>query len=631
MANEEAIEELLRSFHDMAIDPYNASYIKKYDRMLHGALRDIYLKNFRNFARVELRAELRNILDQEVIVSSFFKDQFERLPILWIAVLGCYQKSAKLLVRTKIVNINEPFPLPETYYAHVELNPGTTILHAQLQMYPSWLSDSIVRHLVMEGADVHAQDNLRRAPLHYAMRSGRTSDLIKIFLDRRVNINVTDYRRETPLLLAIDNIRADDRVVPLLLRYGADVLAQDERGYNVLHRIAETTKRDPQRAADLARVLMDKGASLQDTTVTYRDTPLHLAIKMTDVNLELIQAFLERGADVNIANRSRLPPLHLAVGCNQAEKLVKLLLRYGANVSAKGAKRFNLLHQLAIAPREHVELANFLIGQGVSVFDTDEEYLCQPIHLAAFQGKYDLVKFFLDLGVDPNVTAAEGVFPLWLAAESNATDVLIILLQRGADYEKKTSNGRTALHKACLSHHADSIKLFLCIGANIFAEDNAGATPFAVMMEHSQGNLNTRLIMLKELALKKMMLSIDRLKDESIINNDPVLLENFQKCIAQLEEMRNTRRILLTVLTKSHRKLALLVRNADFVAEFRSVDLGPFPMYAKEITLAFERAQCHHLKMLEQEEVIDQAFYKTLPDVLTRKLIGYIFNDVVCC
>ncbi|XP_003424352.1 ankyrin-3-like [Nasonia vitripennis] len=631
MASEEAIEDLLRSFHAMALDPYDASHVRNYDRMLHGALLEIFLKNFRALVGDQLKSEIKNILDQEVIVSSFFKDQFERLPIMWIAILGCYRKSAQLLVRTKIGNIHELFPLPATYYAHVELNPGSTILHAQLQLYPSWWSDCFVRQLVVEGADVHAQDDLGRAPLHYAMRSGRTSDIIKVFLDKRVNLNVTDYQRETPLLLAIDNVRADDRVLPLLLQYGADVLAQDERGYNVLHRIAETTKRDPQRAADLARVLMDKGASLVDTTVTYRDTPLHLAIKMKDVNLELIQAFLERGADVNIANRSRLPPLHLAVGCNQAEKLVKLLLQYGADVTAKGAKSFNLLHQLAIASREHVDLAKFLIGQGVSVFDIDDEYQCQPIHLAAFQGKYDLVKLFLDLGVDVNVTAAEGIFPLWLAAESNATDVLIILLQNRADYEKKTANGRTALHKACRAHHAESIKLFLSIGANIFAEDNEGATPFAVMMDDAEGDLNTRLIVLKELALRKVLLSIDRLKDESIINNNPEMLENFQNCIAQLNAMRNTSRILFTLLTKSHRKLALLMRNADFVAEYGRVDLGPFPMYAKEIILAFERAECHHLKMLEQEEVIDEAFYQTLPHVLTRKLIGYIFNEVVCC
>lgn len=87
---------------------------------------------------------------------------------------------------------------------------------------------TIARALIAAGADVDAQDYVKRcAPLHMAARRGRV-DVSAVLLDGGANVEVRDIHGQTPLRRAVNCGKVD--VAHLLIDHGADVDAVDKHG-----------------------------------------------------------------------------------------------------------------------------------------------------------------------------------------------------------------------------------------------------------------------------------------------------------------------------------------------------------------------------------------------------------------
>ena len=68
-----------------------------------------------------------------------------------------------------------------------------------------------------------------------------------------------------------------------------------------------------------------------------------------------------------------------------------------------------------------------------------------PIIWAAFKGHKDVVLLLLDRGADPNLASDAGWTPLHRAAFMGHKDVVLLLLDRGADPNMATNQGETPL------------------------------------------------------------------------------------------------------------------------------------------------------------------------------------------
>ncbi len=139
-------------------------------------------------------------------------------------------------------------------------------------------------------------------------------------------------------------------------------------------------------------------------------------------NLDLAEKYLEAGDDPNFQD-----PLHLAV-CNSNVAIVKLLLKYRANVNHSGES---------------------------------------ALHLALQKVNYTIVKLLLRAGANPNFQDASGRTPLFHAAGQNI-DVVRDLLVAGANPNIKTNKGGTLLYQAL----NDVVSKIICIelieaGANL--------------------------------------------------------------------------------------------------------------------------------------------------------------------
>jgi ankyrin repeat protein len=79
-----------------------------------------------------------------------------------------------------------------------------------------------------------------------------------------------------------------------------------------------------------------------------------------------------------------------------------------------------------------------------------------PLHLAVIHCQTNVVLLLLDKGAKTNVKAAGGATPLHLAAQGLCPDVVVMLLKKGAMINARDNQGRTPLDRAT-QWHRDAI------------------------------------------------------------------------------------------------------------------------------------------------------------------------------
>ncbi|KAF8542347.1 ankyrin repeat-containing domain protein, partial [Trichophaea hybrida] len=109
------------------------------------------------------------------------------------------------------------------------------------------------------------------------------------------------------------------------------------------------------------------------------------------------------------------------------------------------------------------------------------------LHLAAAKGYTDIIKLLLERGADIEVTSDENKTALYLAVEANLKNIVEQLLDHRADPTRRKS-GQNALHLAAAEGYTDIIKLLLERDADIEAtsDENKTALYLAAYGEHAE-------------------------------------------------------------------------------------------------------------------------------------------------
>ncbi len=109
------------------------------------------------------------------------------------------------------------------------------------------------------------------------------------------------------------------------------------------------------------------------------------------------------------------------------------------------------------------------------------------LHLAVASGNTNVVALLLSRGADVNAKGESNVTPLLLAASTGNAQIAEALLRAGADVNATGyRHNDTPLHVAALHGYARVVKVLLAHGAEVNAEDMLHKTPLQLAREHQR-------------------------------------------------------------------------------------------------------------------------------------------------
>ena len=137
------------------------------------------------------------------------------------------------------------------------------------------------------------------------------------------------------------------------------------------------------------------------------------------------------------------------------------------------------------------EVQSLLSSIFVDVNCARSRLLSTPLCEASYKGHKEVVKMLLDKGADPDKKSKFGGTPIRLAGggPSCRKDIIKLLLDGGADPNSASYFGRTRLHNDALCGNKDVVQLLLDRGANPNRADNSGHTPLSLARDHGHKDI----------------------------------------------------------------------------------------------------------------------------------------------
>jgi 26S proteasome non-ATPase regulatory subunit 10 len=174
--------------------------------------------------------------------------------------------------------------------------------------------------------------------------------------------------------------------------------------------------------------------------------PIHWAVSFN--HLPIVQMLVQaKSFDVDVVDGSGWSSLMMACSRKDAEAIVDVLLAKGADVNLKNNNGQTALH--FAASKSNLDIARVLLSQKPAASARIKDKRGQlALHRAASVGNVPMLKALLDANSPLNATDMDGMTALHHAISEGHGDAALLLLSRGAEFDKKDKDDHVPLDLA---------------------------------------------------------------------------------------------------------------------------------------------------------------------------------------
>ncbi|KAF4435097.1 ankyrin 1 [Fusarium acutatum] len=359
-----------------------------------------------------------------------------------------------------------------------------------MQVAVDWNRPEIVQYLLEKGADPDARDS-DGIPVVGSAVSGGHTNMVQWLVDAKADVNVIYHENKITLL---HEACPHPEIVRLLLQHGADINKGNAESRTVLNFAICSNN-----LATVQLLLDSKTKPDINAATIYWD----LRIVIPAGYIEIVEAMLEAGVDVNNTNEKGESLLACAIKLIAPSGMIRKILEYNPDLEMRDKKENTALH--CISRFTTLETVRLVVNAGgrLDVLNSDKDtplivaieaqmddiffYMLKkepslltqnfitsqqrvtPLHEACRFGSLAMVRSLIEHDMDVN-SCCEGLYgtPLIsatlrsdLLSSPLASDIIALLLVNGAN--PRTTGGlfQYPLISACLSCPADTIKLLL--------------------------------------------------------------------------------------------------------------------------------------------------------------------------
>jgi ankyrin repeat protein len=221
-------------------------------------------------------------------------------------------------------------------------------------------------------------------------------------------------------------------------------------------------------------------------------TPLHFACQHG--SLEMIEALIKAGAEVNTITTQNETPLLIAMRCHASDPTrgcdcFWVLFDHGAKIDFRSSEGLTALHRIC-------ENGNDLLWN--QLFRTElqlpRSLLEDLVRYAAGLNRVHMLKVLLQLGIDIDASGVDGKAALHFASETGSMDCLSALIDAGATIDITDEAGKTPLMSSVASHRFDAVSFLVNKHASVFNVDHKGNTPLHYACHSGDLKIGTFLV-----------------------------------------------------------------------------------------------------------------------------------------
>ena len=211
---------------------------------------------------------------------------------------------------------------------------------------------------------------------------------------------------------------------------------------------------------DAVRELIREGVDLDDK----RGSLFALACQIGDV--AIVSMLLDAGALIDDDASDWALPLHQAVEHKRTD-VVRLLLQRGANVNRRDSSRLTPLFYACDA-----ETIAALVSAGADLLARDDSgYRATALHFAAYNGDVKIVELLMSAGCDVSALTSKGEPPLTWAWDDKIARAFV---SGGADVDGGPNCSRSPLISQFVHNRLDAARFLLVCGASPNTIDENG-------------------------------------------------------------------------------------------------------------------------------------------------------------
>ncbi|XP_046578884.1 transient receptor potential cation channel subfamily A member 1 homolog isoform X2 [Haliotis rubra] len=368
---------------------------------------------------------------------------------------------------------------------------GITALH----MAAIHNQEGVAAMLIEAGSNLRCVDHEQSTPLHHACSEGNVA-FVQMLFDAGARsaegwvmvssmLTDRDVEESTCLHLAVDNGHYD--VAKLCLEKRADVNVPRKHYMHPLHLAA--------MSGDIRNVklLMENNARI-DVLNDEQATPLHKAAQLN--HLAVVKYLVDQGAKINRRDKDNYTPLLLAVTYGHVET-VELLLQKGADYTAVDKNDKTIIYLAAEENKAPVLKKLLSYPQVKRLINQSDRYDNDPLHIAAQSGYSEILVTLLENGADLDSKNEEEQTPLHLAGKFGRTNNVRELVKRDkSSINDEDENSNTPLHLAAMQGHDKAVALLLEFGADVASRNYSQWTPLDLAA--SKGWMKTCRILLED-------------------------------------------------------------------------------------------------------------------------------------
>ncbi|XP_048575372.1 caskin-2 [Nematostella vectensis] len=231
-------------------------------------------------------------------------------------------------------------------------------------------------------------------------------------------------------------------------------------------------------------------------------------------NTEIVMALLDMQCNVNARDKKGMSPLHLSAWAGKAQ-IAKLLIQARSCVNLCSDSGETPLH--LACQHCNVGVVEVLLEANVdaTVINKNGE---SALDLACRFGHIHVVDLLLRCKdsekllalYDENPRSADP--PLHISCKTGREEIVIMLLEAGADINQSGANG-TALHEAALYGKTDVVKILLDHGADVSITNEEGYTPLDLVEQFTSSRASADIKNLLRDASKNRKVTAKALRD----------------------------------------------------------------------------------------------------------------------